>query len=200
VSPFDCCIFACKILEMAFTKEELHVLGYFTKLHGYKGELTATFEAVSQDDYTDLESIFLEVKGQLIPYFIESIEHKTNTSVKIKLEGIDSEEAARAFVKSTIYIEQDLVSERDVEQQELRRIEGYAVIDMTYGPIGTLTRIEDNKLNPLMIIQYEDHEILLPLHPDFIEKLDHKRKMVHIQAPEGLIDFYTGDEGGDEEE
>jgi ribosomal 30S subunit maturation factor RimM len=99
VSPLDCRIFACKILKMALTKEELHVLGYFTKLHGYKGELTATFEAVSQGDYTDLESIFLEVKGQLIPYFIESIEHKTNTSVKIKLEGVDSEEAARAFVK-----------------------------------------------------------------------------------------------------
>jgi 16S rRNA processing protein RimM len=185
---------------MAIKKEDLHLLGFFSKLHGYKGELTASFDTVDQEDYTDLENLYVESKGVIVPYFIESIEHKTNTSIKVKLEGIDTEAAAKVLVKCAIYIDKDLVSESDEEQQELRSLEGYHMIDMTHGPIGVLDRIEDNKLNPLMIIQYEDKEILLPMHPDFIEKIDHKKKTVHILAPEGLIDFYLGESNESDEE
>lgn len=186
--------------NMAIKKEDLHPLGYFSKLHGYKGELTAVFQTVDQEDYTDLESLYVESKGVIVPYFIESIEHKTNTAIKIKLEGIDTEEAARALVKCSIYIDKDQVSQGDEDQMELLSLEGYKVTDMTHGPIGHIERIEDNKLNPLMIIRYEEKEILLPLHPDFIEKMDHKKRTVHIAAPEGLIDFYLGDEPTNDEE
>jgi 16S rRNA processing protein RimM len=185
---------------MAIKKEDLHPLGYFSKLHGYKGELTAAFQTVDQADYTDLESLYVESKGVIVPYFIESIEHKTNSSIKIKLEGIDTEAAARALVKCPIFIDKEQVSQGDEEQMELMSMEGYSVVDMTHGPIGAIERIEDNKLNPLMVIRYEDKEILLPLHPDFIEKMDHKKRIVHIAAPEGLIDFYLGEQDAADEE
>jgi len=42
-------------------KEDLHSLGYFSKLHGYKGELTASLKTDNNKDYERLENIFVEV-------------------------------------------------------------------------------------------------------------------------------------------
>jgi hypothetical protein len=38
------------------------------------------------------------------------------------------------------------------------------------------------------------------MHPDFIEKIDHAKKTVHLLAPDGLIDFYLGETTDSDEE
>lgn len=178
------------ICKMEFKKDELHLLGYFSKLHGYKGELTAALDTADQHDYEDLKTIFVEVKGQLIPYFIESLESKTNTSVKVKLDGIDTENAAKSLVKCSIFIQPEFISEADNDRLSLRAIAGYKVIDEKLGHIGTVDHIEESPVNPLLVIRTETKEILLPLHEDFFQKVDRRKKVVHITAPEGLIEFY----------
>ncbi|MFM9983757.1 MAG: ribosome maturation factor RimM [Flavobacteriales bacterium] len=175
---------------MEFKKEELHALGYFSKLHGYKGELTAALDTADQKDYEGLKTIFVDVKGQLIPYFIELLETKTNTSVKVKLEGIDTENAAKQLVKCSIYIQPEFISEADNEKLSMRAIAGYKVIDEKLGHVGVVDHIEESPVNPLLVIRTETKEILLPLHEDFFQKIDRRKKQVHIAAPDGLIEFY----------
>jgi 16S rRNA processing protein RimM len=171
-------------------REELHCLGYFSKLHGYKGELTANLDTSNIKDYEGLQHIFVDVRGQLIPYFIELIEYKTNTTAKVKIEGIDSEEKAKQLVKCSIYIQPDDLSETDQEKVALRTLEGFTVMDEEKGNIGKVLRIEELSNNPLMVIMFGKKEILLPLHQDFFKKIDRKKKVVEITAPAGLIDFY----------
>lgn len=171
-------------------KKDLHNLGYFSKLHGYKGELTAVLDTPDIRDYLGLQHIFIEVKGQLVPYFITLIEYKTNTSTKVKLEGVDTEEQAKQLVKSSIYISLEDICESDQEKLALRSIGGFKVLDSEKGLIGTVARIEEINNNPLLVINAGKKEILMPLNEDFFEKIDRKKKEVHINAPEGLIDFY----------
>lgn len=175
---------------MDIKKEDLHSLGYFSKLHGYKGELTAVLDSADHADYEGIENIFVEVKGQLIPYFVESLETKTNTSVKVKLEGVDTESAAKSLVKCGIFIQPDDISEADEERLSLRAIQGFTVIDENRGEIGRVERIEESPVNPLLVINANGKEVLLPLHADFFQNIDRKKKQVLIAAPEGLIDFY----------
>ncbi len=171
-------------------KEDLHLLGYFSKLHGYKGELTASLKTANNQDYLDLEHIFVEVAGQLTPYFIENIEFKTNSTLKVKLEDIDTEAQAKALVKCSIYIHPEDISDEDYETLELHAIVGYQVIDAEKGAIGNVLRIEESATNPLLIINSGKKEILLPLNQDFFQSIDHEQKIIHITAPSGLIDFY----------
>ncbi len=177
---------------MTPTKEDLHELGYITKLHGYKGEFTAYLDTESLVDYNDLEGLFLEVKGQMIPYIIESIGGKTNKTMKLKLEGIDSEEAAKPLVKSRIFIPKQELSERDEARIELRSIEGYKVFDAAKGEIGVVSGILELPANPQLQILSGAITILLPLREEFIRQIDKEKKEVHIEAPEGLIDLYLG--------
>jgi 16S rRNA processing protein RimM len=171
-------------------KSELHELGYFTKLHGYKGELTAYLDTEVLNDYEDVESIFVEVKGQLIPYFVESLSSKTNKTVKVKLEGVDTEDLAKSLVKAKIFILKEDLSETDETRLELRSILGYEVIDQVKGNIGRVHQILELAGNPQLEINFNGKMILLPLHEDFIKTIDNKNKKVEIEAPEGLIDLF----------
>jgi 16S rRNA processing protein RimM len=48
-------------------KYEMHFLGKITKLHGYKGELTVFLDTAKVADYKELQFLFLEIKGSLVP-------------------------------------------------------------------------------------------------------------------------------------
>jgi 16S rRNA processing protein RimM len=172
------------------SKDELFELGYFSKLHGYKGELTAAINSRELDAYEDLEHIFVEVKDQLVPYMVESIEFKTKSAMKVKLEGIDTEDVARKLIKARIYITKEEMSESDESRAELRAIEGYKVFDDEFGEVGVVLHVDDNQTNPLIEIDANGKQVLLPLHEDFIEEVNHETKELHISAPSGLIEFY----------
>jgi 16S rRNA processing protein RimM len=172
------------------SKSDLHKIGFFPRLHGYKGELTATLDTLNNKDYVHLELIYVEVKGTLVPFKVLLIEYKTNSTMKVKLEGIDSEELAKGLLKCSFYIDPEDLSEEDGEKQALRAIVGFKVIDDEKGEIGKVKAIEEHPNNPLFIIQSGTKEILLPLNQDFFQKIDRRKKEVHISAPGGLIDFY----------
>jgi 16S rRNA processing protein RimM len=171
-------------------KSELHELGYFTKLHGYKGELTAYLDTEVLNDYQEVESIFVEVKGQIIPYFVETLSSKTNKTVKVKLEGVDTEDQAKSLVKAKIFILKEDLSETDETRLELRTILGYEVIDHLKGNIGRVHQILELAGNPQLEIDFNGKMILLPLHEDFIKKIDNEGKKVEVESPEGLIDLF----------
>ena len=174
------------------SKDLLQEWGAFTKLHGYKGELTAFVNTRELRSYESLDHIFVEVKGVLVPYMVQLIEYKTNKTMKVKLEGVDNEEDARRLLKSKIFIEKELLSEADSMREELKAIEGYKVIDENAGDIGIVLHIDDNPVNPLIDIDHNGTSILLPLHEDFILNIDHDRKELSVAAPPGLIDLYLG--------
>jgi len=67
---------------------------------------------------------------------------------------------------------------------------GYKVFDSVHGEIGVVDHIEESPNNPLLVIHSGKKEILLPLNGDFLESIDEEKREVHIDAPEGLIDFY----------
>lgn len=171
-------------------RSELYELGYFTKLHGYKGELSAFLHTENMEFYEEVENIFVEIKGQLVPYFVELIETKTKNTVKIKLEGVDSEELAKALVKCRFYIPLDEISEGDESKLELRSIVGFNVFDEEKGALGVVSGILELSGNPQLEIKFEKKTILLPLQPEFIKSIDGDKKEVHIAAPPGLIDLY----------
>ncbi|MCC6601321.1 MAG: 16S rRNA processing protein RimM [Crocinitomicaceae bacterium] len=172
------------------SNDDLVELGYVTRLHGYKGELTIFLNAASQADYNHLSTLYLETKNEMVPYTIESIGTKTNKAMKLKLEGIDSEEAAKQLVKSKIFIAREDLSEQDETRLALRSINGFRVKDVNRGEIGTVSGVLELPANPQLQIQYNGVTILLPLREEFIRKIDRKKREVEIEEPEGLIDLY----------
>jgi len=55
-------------------KSECFSLGKITKPHGLKGEVTIWLDVDVPENYIGLDALFLEIKGQLVPYIIEELQ------------------------------------------------------------------------------------------------------------------------------
>ena len=69
-------------------------LGYIVKTHGIKGQVVAFFDVDYPEDYEDLESVFLEQQGRLVPFFIDEIEPQQKGRFIIRFEDITTVEQA----------------------------------------------------------------------------------------------------------
>ena len=47
-------------------------LGYIAKLHGYKGEVSLFLDVTNPEDYKTLDAFFIDINGQLTPFFVKS--------------------------------------------------------------------------------------------------------------------------------
>ena len=76
-------------------------------------------------------------------------------------------------------------------------IENYTVIDENRGEIGVVQKVIDLSGNPIIQIDADGKEVLIPKQDEFIKEIDRENHIIHIVAPEGLIEMYLGE---DEEE
>ena len=170
--------------------ENLHQIGHVTKLHGFRGELTVFLDTSVPDDYADVEHLFLDVRGTLIPYKVELLEQKTKNSAKVKLLGVDDEATARTLLKCNVLIDRDELTEADEMRTALNEMEGYQVEDATFGKVGTLERVLELSGNPQLEVNHQGRHVLIPLQSAFIRSVNHEKKEILVELPPGLIELY----------
>ena len=79
-------------------------IGYTQKAHGVKGEIKIFIEEAFLDELEHLEVLFLNVRGRILPYFIE--EKRGTGNYIIKFEDVNSKEAAEKIRATTILAKQ----------------------------------------------------------------------------------------------
>ena len=171
-------------------KADCFHLGYVAKLHGFKGEVSLFLDVTNPEDYRTLDAVFVDISGQLTPFFIERLKLRNKGFAATKFEGVDDEETARKLLRKDIYLPAEILPELDGIHFYDHEVVDFDVIDIKHGNIGKLIQVIDLKVNPLLQIEKEGIEILVPLIEGVIQKVDRKARELHILAPEGLIDLY----------
>ncbi|MEE3144801.1 MAG: ribosome maturation factor RimM [Bacteroidota bacterium] len=170
-------------------KDSIYI-GQIAKLHGYKGGVSLFLDVTHPEEYMDMESFFIEIDGILTPFFVESFKLKNKGFAAVKFQGVDSEQEARSLLKKKVFIPETELRELDESNFYDHEVIGYEVEDVVKGEIGKVTAIADLKQNPLLVIEFKDKEILLPIFDGLIVKVDRKLKRLKVKAPDGLIDLY----------
>ena len=170
-------------------KDSIYI-GQIAKLHGYKGGVCLFLDVTHPEEYMDMESFFIEIDGILTPFFVESFKLKNKGFAAVKFQGVDSEQEARSLLKKKVFILETELRELDESNFYDHEVIGYEVEDVVKGEIGKVTAIADLKQNPLLVIEFKDKEILLPIFDGLIVKVDRKLKRLKVKAPDGLIDLY----------
>jgi 16S rRNA processing protein RimM len=79
---------------------EYFKIGKLAATYGTDGQFILEHSLGKKTSLKGLESIFIEEKkDSFLPYFISSTKIKNEKETYIKLDGIDSKEAGRFFVK-----------------------------------------------------------------------------------------------------
>ena len=93
------------------TKDQCYLLGYIVKTHGTKGQVVFHLDVDQPEDYEEMDSVLLEMKGELLPYFIDSINLQKASRAIVQLEEIDTMDKGQALVGTPLYMPLDTLDE-----------------------------------------------------------------------------------------
>lgn len=171
-------------------KEDCFFLGKIVKKYSFKGELLVTLDTDEPEMYTEMESVFVELNHNLIPFFIESVSLHKSRLLRIQFEDVTTEEDANQLLGCELYLPLDLLPPLEGDKFYFHEVIGFKVIDKNKGEIGQITSVNDQTAQSLFVIDFNGKEILIPVNDQFIKKLDRKTKTITLDTPEGLIDLY----------
>jgi len=181
------------------TKEDCYLLGSIVRLHGFKGEVSILLDVTSPEEYKKLESVFVEIGNQLVPFFIEKIQLTNKNFARVKFEGVDTEEEAKSILQNALFLPLENLPQLSGTSFYDHEVIDFNVLDILHGAIGKVVQIVDLPNNPLIEIDFNGIEILVPLKKDTVTKVDRENKELHIQTPEGLIDLYLTPDNSDKD-
>jgi 16S rRNA processing protein RimM len=174
-------------------KEECFYLGKIVSKYSFKGELLVKLDTDEPDLYDNLDAIFIDLRGNMVPFFVESSQlHKSNL-LRIKFEEVDTEADADALMKTDLYLPLNLLPKLEGNKFYFHEVIGFSITDTNYGHVGILKGINDSTAQALFEIDKDGIEILIPMNDEFIVKVDRDNKTIEVSTPEGLIDLYLED-------
>lgn len=166
-------------------------LGYIKKPFGYKGEVNIFLDVDDPSGYQKMESVFVLIEGKLVPFFIDRISFRPNSSdAVVQFQGLDNEEKALHISGCELYLPTGFLPALTGNSFYYHEVVGFKVIEKFAGQIGVLEAVIDYPGNPIFQIKKGSREILIPARDGFIERLDREGKKLYLKAPEGLIDLY----------
>ena len=171
---------------------ELVAVGKIVKAYSLKGTVKVAFEAFFMEFVEELEILFLEEGSNKIPYFIESIAVKENQPVLIKLEGVETKEAATAISRRKVFVDKSKfpdIEEAFEEEHDWDFLIGFDAFDQgeNFGKIAEIFYTPHQVTS--QIVSAAGEEFLIPLHEDLIVEIDEDNKQIQFDLPEGLLDL-----------
>ncbi|MGA0556855.1 ribosome maturation factor RimM [Larkinella sp. VNQ87] len=190
------------------TKDDCFQLGKITKTHGIRGEVVFFLDVDMPELYETMDSVLIEIKGDLVPYFIESISVNRNRGI-VALEGVETIEEAQKLVNSDLYLPLDNLDELEAGQFYFHEIVGFRIRDEKLGDLGTVRTVYNVPPQDLIAMDYQGKEVLIPVNDDLTPSADKENKILNVRLPDGLLDVYlnepsagrkAADYDGDEDE
>ncbi len=173
------------------TTDQCYCLGRVSKPWGVKGQMVLFLDVDTPEDYLELDSAFVEIKGQLVPHFFHVDQMNGNRAV-VTFEELTPEQA-HALAGHELYLPLDLLPKLDGNRFYFHEVVGFHVVDSVHGDIGTIAQVVEYPAQPLFQVMKNGTEILIPVIDQVIDRVDRVLKTVFITAPNGLIELYMGD-------
>lgn len=165
-------------------------IGKIISTHGTDGALTVRHALGEPFEEHLLKVLFLEENESLFtPWFIEKITSVNKSELRIQLEEIHSRESARRFLKKEVWISKD-VFERVVSKDAPISLLGYIACNEKE-ILGEIEEIIEQPHQLLCRVMLEGKETWLPVHEDNIQRIDHEKRQLILQLPDGLLELYT---------
>jgi 16S rRNA processing protein RimM len=164
-------------------------LGLITKTFGYKGQVVIYLDTDEPEKYKTLEAVFVKEEEDMLPYMIEEFTYKGVNQAIVQFLDVDGE-TAKNLVKAELYLPLSFLPPLTGNKFYFHEVAGFDVIDKEKGNIGKCVDFVEVSHQPIMQIDFNGTEILIPAVDDVFETVDREHKTIFITAPEGLIDVY----------
>ena len=169
--------------------EEYFQIGTVTKTRGLKGELQV-FIAVEEPEKLKFKSLFIEIGGKKVPYFVSAFKLPLKNVAYLQLEDVDTIEKAATLVKKEVFLPVKLKPKKKKGEFGLKDLLHFIAIDENEGELGEIIEIHDFPKQLIATVPYKNKEVLFPLNESIIKSIDVVKGIVIVDLPEGLLDIY----------
>ena len=165
-------------------------IGKIVSSFGVRGELILQHQLGKKTSLKGLEVLFIESKrNEMLPYFITSTRIKTESEIYLQLEGIDVKEKTKEVLQKQVWLtEQDF--EKYAAKSSSITLLGFHIIN-EQEDLGEILEVIEQPHQLICRITINNKEVLIPLHEETIKKIDKRKRQVHVELPEGLLDIYA---------
>lgn len=171
-------------------KEDCFYLGKIVSKFSFKGEVLIKLDTDEPELYKELESVFLSIGRDLVPFFIDRISLHKSDLLRVKFEDVDTEAEAEGMLKTEVYLPLSFLPELTGNKFYFHEIIGFTMKDVNYGVVGLINAVNESAAQPLFVVENEGKELLIPMNDEFIVEVNRKEKYILVETPEGLIDLY----------
>ena len=163
--------------------------GKLVAVHGLKGELVLKHELGKKSSLKDVKAVFIEdKKDSFFPWFVQSTRIKNETEIYLKLETIDTREAAAKLSPKEIWLTEDDFKRLSAKSAPANLL-GYTIIN-NKEKLSEILEVIEQPHQLLCRLELNQKEVLIPINERFLKKIDHKKKEVIVELPEGLLNIY----------
>lgn len=168
---------------------EYFKIGKLVAVFGLKGELILKHALGKKTSLKGLQVVFIEEKkNSFLPWFIQATRIKNDEEIYLKLEGVDVREAAAKLSQKDVWLpENDF--KKFVARSAPVSFLGYFVINEKKD-LGEILEVIEQPHQVLCRLEIKGKEVLIPLNEGTLLKIDHKKKQVMVELPDGLLEVY----------
>ena len=171
-------------------KEDCFFLGTIVGKYSFKGEVLIKLETDSPKSYLDLEAVLVNNPQGLVPFFIDIAQlHKTKL-LRVKFEGVSNETEADQLIKKKVFLPLNQLPKLEGNRFYYHEVKDFVAIDQFEKKIGVIKSVNDSGPQALFMIDNNGTEILIPVHDNFITKLNREEKRIYLNLPDGLLEIF----------
>ena len=170
--------------------ENVYCLGTISKTRGAAGSIVLKLDNNISERFYEIESVFLEIEGLLVPFFINIAELLDQKNILLNFDSVKTENQCKDLIGCKVYTEFSDVIIPDKKTSQYNYLIGFTLWDQKYGNVGKITDILFYPGNPVFHVKQDQKEIFVPLHEDLIIEIDSHKKLIKVNMPEGLLEIY----------
>ncbi|MDF2840515.1 MAG: rRNA processing protein RimM [Clostridia bacterium] len=161
-------------------------IGQIVNTQGVRGEIKVYPLTDDASRFNKLKEVYVESKGEMIKYQIESTKHLKNTVI-LKLKGVDTmndaEKLRDLYLKvgrwDAVRLPKDAFFICDIVDSEVYDIHGVL--------LGKLYDVLETGANDVYVVKTEGKDILIPALKQVVKEINLQTKKIIVDLPEGLV-------------
>lgn len=170
-------------------KDDCYLLGKITRRHGLKGNVVLKLDTDQPEIYQKLSSLFVEINGLLVPFFIEHAQWSKQDALTISFKNA-TEQLIEQSLGKNVFLPLSTLPPLTGKKFYYHEVIGYEIREEDGKSCGNIVSINDQTAQHYFMLALADKEIIIPIIKDWIIEVNREEKYIKMQLPEGLMDVF----------
>lgn len=173
-----------------------NAVGRIKKTYGGKGlddreggALLVTLYDAFPESLDTAEPLWVEIDLLAVPLFVSSFERRGASSAVVLFDDFERPGVAEMLVGKTLYMANANGAEAEDKGTDFDALVGFELTDRNSGRRGTVTAFYDYPGNPLLGVDFDGREVLVPAADGMVEVASVRKRKLEAELPEGLFDL-----------